>query len=136
MEIIYEFVDKLFKDVPDSHHAKQMKEEILLDMEEKAHDLMNEGKSKEDAINKVLVDFGDFDEVKEALKIGDSKKLAFAKLNLDFSIWGSGLFILLFVFINFYYTPKTIWFIYPTFTILWWPLAMFYYWHRKKEEVK
>lgn len=133
---IYEFVDKIFDDVPNSDRALQVKEEILLDMEEKVYDLMEQGKSQEDAINKVLVDFGDIDEIKAELKIGGSKKLAYARLNLDFAIWGSILFIALFIFINVYYTPNTIWFVYPTFGILWWPLSMFYYWHRKKEELK
>ncbi|EIA19002.1 permease prefix domain 1-containing protein [Listeria fleischmannii] len=60
MRRIYEFVDKIFEDVPNSDRALQVKEEILLDMEEKVYDLMEEGKSQEDAINKVLVDFGKY----------------------------------------------------------------------------
>ncbi|EUJ33194.1 hypothetical protein MFLO_04645 [Listeria floridensis FSL S10-1187] len=136
MRRIYEFVEKLFDDVPNTERASQVKEEILQDMEEKVYDLMHEGKTQEDAINKVIIEFGDFDEIKEELKIGGSKKLAYAKLNLGFSLWGSALFIALIVFINFYYTPSVIWFVYPTFAILWWPLSMFYYWYRKKEEVK
>ncbi|EUJ53479.1 permease prefix domain 1-containing protein [Listeria fleischmannii] len=106
MRRIYEFVDKIFEDVPNSDRALQVKEEILLDMEEKVYDLMEEGKSQEDAINKVLVDFGDIDEIKAELKIGGSKKLAYAKLNLGFAIWGSILFIILFIFINFYLHAK------------------------------
>lgn len=136
MRRIYEFVEKLFDDVPETERSEQVKEEIMQDMEEKVYDLMHDGKSQEDAINKVIIEFGDFDEIKEELKIGGSKKLGFAKLNLGFSIWGSILIIALMVFINFYYTPKVIWFIYPTFAVLWWPLAMFYYLNRKKEELK
>jgi hypothetical protein len=55
-----------------------------------------------------------------------------AKLNLGFSIFGSVLIIALFVFMNFYYSPEIIWFVYPTFVVLWWPLSMFFYWLRKK----
>ncbi len=133
---IYDFVDKLFEDVPNSERAQLVREEIILDMEEKVYDLMDQGKSEEDAINKVMIEFGDFDEIREELQIGGSKKLAFAKLNMGFAICGSILLIALFIFINFYYTPETIWFVYPAFGVIWWPLSMIYYYFRKKEELK
>lgn len=84
MRRIYEFVDKIFEDVPNSDRALQVKEEILLDMEEKVYDLMEEGKSQEDAINKVLVDFGDIDEIKAELKIGGSKKISLCEIKSGF----------------------------------------------------
>ncbi|WP_239257150.1 permease prefix domain 1-containing protein [Listeria ilorinensis] len=136
MRRIYDFVDKLFEDVPNSERAQLVREEIILDMEEKVYDLMDQGKSEEDAINKVMIEFGDFDEIREELQIGGSKKLAFAKLNMGFAICGSILLIALFIFINFYYTPETIWFVYPAFGVIWWPLSMIYYYFRKKEELK
>ncbi|WP_099224640.1 permease prefix domain 1-containing protein [Listeria costaricensis] len=136
MRRIYDFVDKLFEDVPNSERAQLVREEIILDMEEKVYDLMDQGKSEEDAINKVMIEFGDFDEIREELQIGGSKKLAFAKLNMGFAICGSLLLIALFIFINMYYTPNTIWFVYPAFGVIWWPLSMIYYYFRKKEELK
>ncbi len=62
------------------------------------------------------------------------KKSSSAALNLGFSLWGSGLIIALCIFINFYYSPGVIWFIYPTFGVLWWPLALFFHWLRKRRE--
>lgn len=125
----------MFEQLPQNESAKAMKEEMIRDLEEKVDDLIESGKSEEDAVNKVIVDFGDIREIKKEFDLsetGDRRKRELAKLNLGFSICGSALIILLAVFINFYYTPDVIWFIYPTFAVAWWPLAMFYNWYRKK----
>ena len=54
------------------------------------------------------------------------------KLNLEYSIWSSVLIIALFIFINFYYSPHVIWFVYPTFAVLWWPLSLYFRWMKVK----
>jgi len=89
---------------------------------------MEQGKEEEDAINKALIEFGDIKDIKEELGNRQPKNSNKAKLGLEFSICGSLLIIALFVFINYYYTPNAIWFVYPTFAILWWPLSMLYRW--------
>lgn len=119
-------VDYLFKDIPDSDQVNMIKQEILQNLEEKVWDLMSQGKEEEDAINKAIVDFGDIEEIKNELGMKKPIKKRTPKLDLDFSIWGSMLIIGLFIFINFYYTPDVIWFVYPTFVVLWWPLAMLF----------
>ncbi|WP_100488078.1 permease prefix domain 1-containing protein [Sporolactobacillus pectinivorans] len=137
MKRLNAYIDKAFENIPKSEQADQAKEEIIRDLEEKVADLMEEGKSQEDAINKAIVEFGDIDEIKQELDLPDHpsrRKQELARLNLGFSIWGSILVITLSVFINFYYSPHIIWFIYPTFGIAWWPLSMFYNWYRKKVE--
>lgn len=111
---------------------KRLKQEVLENLEEKVLDLMEQGKEEEDAINKAIVDFGDIEDLKKELGVKQPVKKNMAKLNLSFSIWGSALIIALFVFINFAYSPKTIWFVYPTFAVLWWPLSMYFYWQRSK----
>lgn len=132
MKSIREHVERLFKDVPKSEQAETIKHEIAENMEEKVNDLMKQGKEEEDAINKTLIEFGDIDEIKDELGVEPSRKKHRAKLRLGFSLWGSGLIIALFVFMNFSYTPDVIWFVYPTFGVLWWPLSMFYHWLRTK----
>lgn len=132
---IQHHVEDLFDDVPYSERTEALKLEIIQNLEEKVYDLMAEGKEEEDAINKAIVDFGDIKDLKRELGVGETLPTAkkdMTKISLGFSIWGSALIIALFVFINFYYTPKTIWFVYPTFAILWWPLSMYYYRLRKK----
>lgn len=132
MKRLTQHVHDLFKDVPESEKKRIVMQEVLQNLEEKVWDLMEQGKEEEDAINKAIVDFGDIEELKKELGVtveitdDHSKKLKSSKLNLEYSIWGSLLLIGLFVFINFYYSPQVIWFVYPTFGVLWWPLSMYY----------
>ena len=139
MATIKEYVEGLFKDIPDSEEKENIKQEIILNLEEKVQDLIESGKDEEDAINKAIVEFGEIDEIKKDLMQASgiapaSKKKTNYVNNLWFSVWGSALIIGLCVFINYYYSPHVIWFVFPTFAVLWWPLAMFFTWmnHRKK----
>lgn len=136
MKKLRDYIDELFKGVPVNEKSENIKQEILQNLEEKVFYLMEQGKEEEDAINKAIVEFGDIEDLKEELGINhinsDSKKSLLAKNNFYFSICGSILLIALFIFINMYYSPTTIWFIYPTFGILWWPLSMYFVWQRKK----
>ncbi|ALC83641.1 MULTISPECIES: permease prefix domain 1-containing protein [Bacillus] len=130
-------IDQLFKDVPDGEQKETIKQEILQNLEEKVHDLMMQDKEEEDAINKTIVEFGDIEDIKKELGVKEhieqkTEKKDMSKLNLGFSLWGSALIITFFIFLNFYYSPETIWFVYPTFGVLWWPLAMFFAWERTK----
>lgn len=136
MKTIESHVNHLFRDVPQSRQTESIKEEIIENLEEKVQDLITAGKKEEDAINKAIVDFGDIDEIKAEFPPQPNhihpSSATNLRLNLWYSLWGSALVIGLFLFINIYYTPDTIWFVYPTFAILWWPLSMFFYWRRKK----
>lgn len=132
MKKLKNHVDELFKDVPESEEKTAIMQEVVENLEEKVWDLMAQGKEEEDAINKAIVDFGDIEEIKKELGSKQPVAKDTKKLNLSFSIWGSLLIIALFIFINFYYTPGTIWFVYPTFAVLWWPLAMYFSWQRSK----
>jgi len=132
MRTIKDHVKELFKDIPTSEHKELMMEDIIQNMEEKVSDLMFAGKFEEDAINKTIVEFGDVEDIKRELGTNtnnsprrDRKRVS---LHLGFSLWGSGLITALFIFINLYYSPGVIWFVYPVFAVLWWPLAMFYRW--------
>ncbi|MBC6316137.1 permease prefix domain 1-containing protein [Listeria grandensis] len=139
MNRITEFVEKLFENVPESDQAAQVKEEITYNLAEKVADLMEEGKSEEDAVNKAIIEFGDIDEIiaeLEVAKPNTKKRRELAKVNLGFSIWGSALLIILFIVVNVMYSPDVLWCIFPIFGVLWWPLAMFYFWYRRKAEDK
>ncbi len=136
---IKEYVEGLFSDVPDSEEKSSIIQEIVSNLEEKVTDLVDSGKDEEDAINKSIVDLGDVSEIKKDLigaAMPKKKKKPNYLNNLWFSIWGSALVIGLMLFINFYYSPRSIWFVYPTFAILWWPLAMFFRWLNKGKKAK
>ncbi|WP_308634428.1 permease prefix domain 1-containing protein [Paenibacillus silvisoli] len=134
MKKIREHVEEWFDDIEESEQKQAIQEEITQNLEEKVMDLMRRGKSEEDAINKTIVEFGDIADIKQELGVklngydGRAAKRRKFALHLGFSIWGFSLIVALVVFVNLYYTPGTIWFVYPTFAVAWWPLAMFYKW--------
>ena len=142
MITIKDYVEGLFKGIPDSQDKENIKNEIILNLEEKVQDLMDKGKAEEDAINKSIVEFGDISEIKMNL-LAESNTTSSKKTNsinyanrMWFSVWGSLLIIGLAFFVN--YTTDSwdiyTWFVYPTFAVLWWPLSMFFSWlnHREK----
>lgn len=131
MKKIKTHVEEWFSDIPDSETKQAIQEEIVQNLEEKVFDLVRGGKTEEDAINKTIVEFGDISDIKQELGVKNGKPVSSRKqygLHLGFSLWGSGLIVALFIFINVYYTPDDIWFVYPTFAVAWWPLVMFYKW--------
>jgi len=66
MTAIGKHVERLFREIEDSQEKKEILEEIIFNLQEKVSDLMNDGKSEEDAINKAIVDFGDIDDIKKS----------------------------------------------------------------------
>ncbi|HEY2494798.1 MAG TPA: permease prefix domain 1-containing protein, partial [Paenibacillus sp.] len=130
MRKIKDHVKELFNEIPESEQKELMMQDIIQNLEEKVSDLIFSGKDEEDAINKTIVEFGDIEDIKKELgtnplPLKNRKRFS---LHLGFSLWGSGLITALFVFINLYYSPDVIWFVYPVFAVAWWPLAMFYRW--------
>ena len=136
MKRLRNHVNKLFKDIPESPRKNTIKQEVLKDLEEKVFDLMGQGKAEEDAKNKAIVEFGNIDDLTKELDLTQpphKKSRRMTKLYLEYSIWGSILIIALFISINFYYAPNVIWFMYPTFVVLCWPLAMYFKWMKMKK---
>ena len=143
MQKIRTYVEEQFADLPETEKVMTLKEEIKDSMEEKAADFMRDGKMEEDAVNKAIVDFGNLAEIKKEFLLQHAspetpnkkkkQKEDMSTLNLGFSICGSALIIALLVFVNVYYTPSEIWFVYPTFAILWWPVSMTFVWLKAKK---
>lgn len=136
MKRIEEYLERSFKDISNSDRKEQLKQEILQNLCEKVYDLVQQGKTIEDAENKTIVEFGDIDDIRQELQkdvIADEPvKKANYGLQLGFSIWGSALIIALVLFINLFYTPSVPWFVYPVFVVLWWPLSMLFLWLKHK----
>lgn len=128
-------IEKLFKDVPDCKRKKEVLQEIKQNLNEKVDDLISQGMSENEAVEKTIDDFGDIHEIRKELV--SSAKLTESKntfLSLAFSIWGGLLITALVVFINLYYTPRNIWFVYPVFAVAWWPMSMYFHWLHKKTD--
>jgi hypothetical protein len=129
-------IDKLFEGIPQSRRKEEIKQEITQNLNEKVSDLVLKGHSREQAVKMAIDDFGDIEDLKQELagsaKYDKSKKIG---LSLAFSIWGAILISALFIFINFYYTPNVIWFVYPVFAVIWWPMTIFFHWFHNKNDM-
>ncbi len=132
---IREYVEEMFHNVPETAEKQSMLDELIADAEEKAADLMAAGKAEEDAVNKALVELGDLSEIKLSLMNvpAPKKNMTVLRNNLLYSIWGSALVTALMLFINLYYSPGTIWFVYPVFAVLWWPLSLLLTYMNRKD---
>ncbi len=135
---IRQHIEEMFQGVPDSEEKQSLLNEMIADAEEKAADLMAEGKPEEDAVNKALVELGDLSEIKMTLMGASPRRSGPGgqhknRNNLLYSVIGSLLIIGLMLFINLYYTPRAIWFVYPAFGVIWWPLSTLLYYLNHKE---
>lgn len=72
------YMDGLFRGMPDTAQAREIKEEILQNITDKYHDLVAEGKSEEAAYNIAIEGIGDLGEVMDSLRegAGDEKTAA------------------------------------------------------------
>lgn len=102
-------------------------QEITRDLSEKAADLIEQGKTEEEAIRIAIEDFGDdVEEIKKELVGSEQlRKTKNLGLSFAFSVWGVIIISALFVFINLYYAPHIVWFPFPVFAMAWWPLCVF-----------
>jgi len=129
-------INRLFGTISDSKRKRELMQEITQNLNEKVSDLVSKGQTRDQAVQKAIEDFGDIDDLKEELE--SSAKVAKVKnagLSLAFSVWGAILIAGLVLFINFYYTPRFLWCVFPIFAVLWWPMTMFFHWVRLKREV-
>ncbi len=137
MNELRSYVERAFVKIPDAQKKTELMQDITEQLEEHVRVLIEQGKSEEDAINKAIVDFGDINEIVEELK-GQIEPVppvqnSNAKSHLWFSVVGSAAIILLLLFINLMYTKQVIWFVYPAFAVLWWPLSLAFFgkWRKK-----
>jgi hypothetical protein len=129
-------INKLFETVTDNKRKQEIIQEVTSNLNEKVEDLVSKGQTREQAVKNALDDFGDIEDLRQELE--SSAKLVKTKsagLSLAFSIWGALLIIGLFLFINFYYSAKTIWFVYPTFAVIWWPMSLYFRWIHLNKDV-
>ena len=124
--IIRDYVEKQFENYPSSEEKQNIIEELVSNMSEKVEDLVAAGKGREDAINKVIVDFGDINELKGELKKHGTNLEIKLKARFWFALWGCLMIIAVCMFTNYYFTPKTIWYPFVIFGVIWWPMRQLY----------
>ncbi len=76
MEIIVNYLESMFSNIPKTEQTKRAKMELLAMMEDKYNELKAEGKSENEAVGTVISEFGNLDELAEDLGINkeDYKK--------------------------------------------------------------
>ena len=130
MKKIENFVKHTFKDIPKEGKAEIIKS-VTESLIEKIEDLIENGMTEKEAIDKSVIEFGtveDFFEVSEkpTRKEKRRKTISHYKNDLLFSVIGSIITISILAYINLYFYPEILWFIIPAIAILWWPLAILY----------
>ena len=65
MKTIDEHVEALFREIPESDRKETLKNEIIENLNEKVKDLIEQGKTEEDAVNKAIVELGDIGDIRE-----------------------------------------------------------------------
>lgn len=69
METIRTYLDNMFLHLPKNEKVRRAKEELLGMMEDKYHELKSEGRTENEAVGIVISEFGNLEEVAEALGI-------------------------------------------------------------------
>jgi hypothetical protein len=69
METIKNYLDNVFKALPRTKELLQVKRDLLVSMEEKYYDFKEDGLSENEAVGRVIAEFGDIDELIEELGV-------------------------------------------------------------------
>lgn len=69
METIRIYVENMFKALPKTGELKKLKQDILMNMEDKYAELKSEGKTENEAIGIVISEFGNIDEIIKEFEI-------------------------------------------------------------------
>lgn len=67
MKKIEKYIDELFSDLPSTKKTKELKEEMLADLEDKYNDLIKANKDEKEAYKEVIAGIGDIDELRASL---------------------------------------------------------------------
>lgn len=69
MNAIRNYLDNMFRNLPNIEEVRRAKSELLQMMEDKFEELINEGKTENEAVGIVISEFGNLDEVAESIGI-------------------------------------------------------------------
>ncbi|XFA99766.1 permease prefix domain 1-containing protein [Candidatus Izemoplasma sp. B36] len=130
MNSIKKFVTRILKDFFNEEDKKELIEILTTSMEEKVDDLVEQGQSREKAIEQAINEFGDTNDVLEAFPDHEKAKKSLVKKRQNQLIFASLAYLIvsgLSAYINFmWFFPETLWFIFVCIGLLFWPLVMLY----------
>ncbi len=72
MNAIRNYLDNMFRNLPNTEEVRRAKAELLQMMEDKYEELISEGKSENEAVGIVISEFGNLDELAESLGIQEA----------------------------------------------------------------
>lgn len=75
MDILKQYLESLFNDIPSSKKSLKVKEDLYNMMEDKYNSLIDEGYTKNEAIGKVISEFGSIEEIKELIENENSEEV-------------------------------------------------------------
>ena len=87
METIKNYLESMFRNLPNTEEVLKAKSELLQMMEDKYTELIREGKTENEAVAKVIAEFGNLDEVSASLGIkeviGEKKERSRRNISLE-----------------------------------------------------
>ncbi|MCR4558188.1 MAG: DUF4097 domain-containing protein [Saccharofermentans sp.] len=72
MNAIRNYLDNMFRNLPNTEEVRRAKAELLQMMEDKYEELISEGKTENEAVGIVISEFGNLDELAESLGISEA----------------------------------------------------------------
>ncbi|MCK4551305.1 MAG: hypothetical protein KAU02_00205 [Tenericutes bacterium] len=130
MNNIKKFVSKLLKDFFNEQDKKELIEILTTSLEEKVDDLIEQGASREDAIEKTINEFGDTSDVLDAFPDCENRNINLVKKRKNQLIFSTFAYLIvtgLATYVNLeWLIISTNWFVFVAIGLLFWPLVMLY----------
>lgn len=76
---VREYIETVFTSLPESTDKEQLKEQLILDNNEKYKHLVSQGMSHEEALGQIISEFGSLDDLREILRdeVYDNEEFVF-----------------------------------------------------------
>jgi hypothetical protein len=125
---IKKFVSRLLKDFFNEEDKLELIEILTTSLEEKVDDLVEQGNTREEAIQKSIQEFGDKKDVLDAFPDYDKKQNVVKKRKnqVIFSTCAYLIITGLAAYVNFVLLEGYLWFLIVAIGLLFWPLVMLY----------
>lgn len=129
MNNIKKFVTRLLKGFFNEEDKKELIEILTLSLEEKVDDLVEQGSTREEAIEKTISEFGGTKDVLEAFPEHLKNQENAVKKRRNQLIFSTCAYLIitgLTAYINLTFVPQVLWFVFVAIGLLFWPLVMLY----------
>ncbi len=129
MNNIKKFVTRLLKDLFNEQDKKELIDILTTSLEEKVDDLVEQGSTREEAIEKSIAEFGNAEDVLEAfpeMKHNQKNPVKKRRNQVLFASCSYLIIAALAIYINLQFVPNVTWFWFVVIGTLFWPLTMLY----------